>query len=119
MAKQREPQHPKKPQVPNEPPLDDVEDVVEFVDEIAGPADFAFEDEPNAGSPRPPAAKPKESESVLDDELIRLSDSAVLDSEEVSGVISQADLLVSDSTVLPQSEIIRAEPLSESVPIEP
>src|SRR4029079_13818082 len=95
MAKQQDPQQPKKSQSPAKPPIDDVDEVVEFVDEIPGPADepvgFAFEDLPSQDAPRQPAEKGAPSDSVIDDELIRLSDGAALDSREFGGVISDAD----------------------------
>jgi Flp pilus assembly protein TadD len=138
------PQPPK--ELPHDPPMDDIADVVEFVDDdsasgAASPHDpvFTFADEPDFNPPAAqasdsvphvphatPAAKaakgrpqPKETDSVLEDDLVNLGPSPGLDSAQVSGIFSSVIRQESESAVLSNSEIIRAAPLSDAVAIDP
>ncbi len=125
-------------------PLDDIEEVVEFVDEdVLEPIEVGFEDDSDfvvpqaeipkatlskAGTPQAnvplamPIRKPidaGETDSVLDDELLRGGKGPGLDSATVSGVFSSVIRAEPISDVLGYSEVIRAEPLSESVALDP
>jgi hypothetical protein len=108
----------KEPKQPRDLPHPDdipIEDVVEFVEEIpdpeGGPVGFDFQDDPASK----PAQPPKEDEGVLDENVIH----ALEVDAALSGVFSSAVRIEADSAVLPKSEVIRAEPLSDSVAIDP
>jgi hypothetical protein len=109
MAKQ--PQKPDDSRNPNEPPLDDTE-LVEFLDEIpdppSGPAEFSFEDVMSVDEPPAPAGR-KDADDVMQDELLGKA-------KDAGGPVSD---VFSDSAVLAHSDVIRAEPLPDDIPLDP
>lgn len=144
MAKKKGNQRPDDSQtpkdLPHDPPIDDIQDIVEFVDEDAGVVDveeipFTFADEPDFNPPAPkasdsvphvpsgasfsPPRTPKETDSVLEDDLVNLGPTPGLDSAQVSGIFSSVIRQETESAVLSNSEVIRAEPISDSVAIDP
>lgn len=140
-----EPQPPKN--LPVDPPLDDIQDIVEFVDDEFLPGDvvaddpvFTFADDadfdppapqasdsvphvphayPQGKAPLPPRPLPKETDSVLEDDLVSLAPMVGLDANQVSGIFSSVIRQEHESAVLSNSEIIRAEPLSETIALDP